>query len=169
MAPVLSFTAEEVWSYLPEAEREAESIHLTPFPMEDPAWVDETLAERWDRLLTLRGEVTKALERARQAQVIGHPLDARVRLLAPEKWGALLQSYEPLLPALFIVSQASRTDRPEGREGFASEVIPGLRIWVDKAAGEKCERCWNYREEVGQSANHPTLCGRCEQAVAEIR
>jgi isoleucyl-tRNA synthetase len=167
MAPVLSFTAEEIWSYLPGADREAESIHLTQFPAEDPAWIDEALAERWERLLTLRGEVTKALERARQAQVIGHPLDARVLLQAPEKWGALLRSYESLLPALFIVSQASLADQAEEGEVLASEVIPGLRIWVAKAAGEKCERCWNYREEVGEMTGHPTLCRRCFQAIAE--
>jgi isoleucyl-tRNA synthetase len=165
MAPILSFTAEEVWSYLPQQERERESIHLTQFPPENPAWLDEALEERWDRLLILRGEVTKALERARQAQVIGHPLDARVRLLPPEKWRSLLTSYEALLPALFIVSQATVADQAEEEEGFASEVIPGLRLWVAKAEGEKCERCWNYREEVGEFSDHPTLCRRCLQAI----
>ncbi|MCU0578718.1 MAG: isoleucine--tRNA ligase [Desulfobacterota bacterium] len=166
MAPVLSFTAEEIWSYLPEGEKEAESVHLTQFPPEDPAWRDEALEERWERLLTLRGEVTKALERARQAQIIGHPLDARVRLLAPGPWGDLLRSYEALLPALFIVSQAEMAAQTEDGDGFASEAIPGLRVWVTRAAGEKCERCWNYREEVGERTDHPTLCRRCLQAIA---
>ena len=88
-----------------------------------------------------------------------------MRLLVPEKWQSLIRSYEPRLPTLFIVSQAVLVTRPEDPEGFSSEVIPGLRLWVARAEGKKCERCWNYRTEIGTYPDHPTICRRCFQAI----
>jgi isoleucyl-tRNA synthetase len=168
MAPVLSFTAEEVWSHLPEEEREEESVHLAQFPEVDPSLLDNALEQRWENLLLLRGEVTRALERARRAQVIGHPLDAEVRLLLPESWKTLMPAYREMLPTLLIVSQVTMIDQPETGEGYTGETIPGLSVWVAKAQGEKCERCWNYSPEVGNFPDHPTLCRRCFQALEEI-
>jgi isoleucyl-tRNA synthetase len=168
MAPVLSFTAEEIWSHLPEQEREGESVHLAQFPEVDPALLDEALEQRWENLLLLRGEVTRALERARRAQVIGHPLDAEVRLLLPESWKTLIPAYREMLPTLLIVSQVTVVNQPETGEGYLGEIIPGLTVWVAKAQGEKCERCWNFSPEVGNFPDHPTLCRRCFQALEEI-
>lgn len=168
MAPILSFTAEEIWTQLPEQRGEGESIHLTQFPEVDPALLDDALEQRWENLRQLRGEVTRALERARRAQVIGHPLDAEVRLLLPESWEKLISAYRELLPTLFIVSQVTVVSRPEIGEGYSGEDIPGLTVWVVKAQGEKCERCWNFSPEVGNFPDHPTLCRRCFQALGEI-
>ncbi|RPH86940.1 MAG: hypothetical protein EHM75_06780 [Desulfobacteraceae bacterium] len=168
MAPVLSFTAEEIWSHLPEREREGESVHLAQFPEVDPALLDDALEQRWENLLLLRGEVTRALERARRAQVIGHPLDAEVRLLFPESWKTLIPAYRAMLPTLLIVSQVTVINQPETGEGYTGETIPGLTVWVAKAQGKKCERCWNFSPEVGNVPDHPTLCQRCFQALEEI-
>ena len=168
MAPVLSFTAEEIWSHLPEREREVESVHLAQFPEVDPALLDDALEQRWENLLLLRGEVTRALERARRAQVIGHPLDAEVRLLFPESWKTLIPAYRAMLPTLLIVSQVTVINQPETGEGYTGETIPGLTVWVAKAQGKKCERCWNFSPEVGNVPDHPTLCQRCFQALEEI-
>jgi isoleucyl-tRNA synthetase len=168
MAPVLSFTAEEIWTHLPEQEREGESVHLAQFPEVDPTFLDDALERRWENLLLLRGEVTRALEKARRAQVIGHPLDAEVRLLLPESWKTLIPPYREMLPSLLIVSQVTVVNQPETGEGYTGETIPGLTVWVAKAQGKKCDRCWNFSTEVGDFPDHPTLCRRCFQTLEEI-
>jgi isoleucyl-tRNA synthetase len=167
MAPILSFTADEVWSCLPADDKEAESIHLTQFPVFDPPLVDEAMDQRWKTLLDLRGEVTKALEQARRLQVIGHPLDARVILHLPDSLISSISPYAEFLSTLFIVSQVELTHETESPKGFASSEFPGLSIEIDKAFGEKCERCWNFRTEVGRFSDHPTLCSRCHQAIEQ--
>jgi len=167
MAPILSFTAEEVWSYLPAEEKEAESVHLTQFPVFDPLLVDEELDQRWKTLLALRAEVTKALEQARKAQLIGNPLDARVILHLPDSLTPAILPYMEFLPTLFIVSQVEIHSENRALEGFPGSEFPGLIIRVEKALGEKCERCWNFRTEVGSFQDHPTICSRCHQAIGE--
>ncbi len=167
MAPILSFTADEVWSCLPTEAKETESVHLTQFPVFDPPLIDESMDQRWKILLDLRSEVTKALEQARRLQVIGHPLDARVILHLPDSLIASINPYAEFLPTLFIVSQVELSPEMGSPKGFASSEFPGLIIEIDKALGEKCERCWNFRTEVGRFSNHPTLCSRCHQAIEE--
>jgi isoleucyl-tRNA synthetase len=166
MAPILSFTAEEVWSCLSAADREVESVHLTDFPAFDPPLKDEELDQRWKVLLDLRAEVTKALEQARRSQLIGHPLDARVILHLPESLMSSISPYAGFLATLFIVSQAEITTELGTMEGFSSTEFPGLIIQIEKALGEKCERCWNFRTEVGSFPEQPTICSRCYQAIA---
>jgi isoleucyl-tRNA synthetase len=165
MAPVLSFTAEEVWAFLPEEERDSDSVHATSLPDPDPALQDEDLNQRWKILLSIRGEANKALEQARRAQLIGHPLDARVILHPPESLKPLLSDQASELATLLIVSQVAVSSEPISGPGFESSDIPGLVIWIEKALGKKCERCWNYREDVGQFPDHPAICRRCYQAV----
>jgi isoleucyl-tRNA synthetase len=166
MAPILSFTADEVWSSLSSAERDADSVHLTQFPVFDPSLMDEELDQRWKVLLGLRSEVTKALEQARRLQLIGHPLDARVILHLPDSMISSVSPYKEFLPTLFIVSQAELSSESGSSEGFSSSEFPGLVIQIEKALGEKCERCWNFRTEVGSFPEHPTLCSRCHQAIS---
>ncbi|MGA3083768.1 MAG: isoleucine--tRNA ligase [Thermodesulfobacteriota bacterium] len=165
MAPILSFTAEEVWSFLSPVDKEAESVHLTQFPDFDLPLVDEELDQRWTVLLAVRGEVTKALEQARRSQLIGNPLDARVILHLPDSLKPAIQPYVEFLPTLFIVSQVEIHSETGPLEGAASSEIPGLIIRIEKALGEKCERCWNFRTEVGSFPEHPTICSRCHQAI----
>ena len=165
MAPILTFTCEEAWRHLPGAR--AESVHLEQFPEAAREWLDETLKRDWDRLLEVRREVAKALETARNGKLIGSGLEAAVRILtAPEDLPELLRAKRELLPTLFIVSRVELE-----RSGAAASVtyegqdIPGLVIGIDRARGEKCERCWTRSEHVGENAAHPTLCERCVPVV----
>ncbi|MCE3222981.1 MAG: ileS [Nitrospira sp.] len=162
MAPVLSFTAEEIWRMLPEAARadsKADSVHLAMFPEVDPRWADARLAERWEQLLEVRTAVQGALEVKRRDKVIGAPLEARVVIEAQPASYELLKRYGTDLPAFFIVSDVMLIELPEVPDALA------FIITVEKATGAKCERCWNYRSAVGTFPDHPTLCDRCVEAV----
>ncbi len=166
MAPILSFTADEVWSSLSAADREGDSVHLTQFPAFDPSLLDEELDRPWKVLMSLRSEVTRALEQARRSQLIGHPLDARVILYLPDSLVSSVAAYAGFLPTFFIVSQVEIVSGNGPAEGFASPEFPGLVIEIVKALGEKCDRCWNFRTEVGSFPEYPTLCSRCYQAIS---
>jgi len=162
MAPVLSFTAEEVWSFLPAGAGREESVHLALLPELHADWEDEELAGRWDRILAVRSEASKVLERIRADRVIGHSLDARVDLYAGDETFHLLTNYKPELPAILIVSDAALHPASEAPEGaYESETVPGLKVTASPAEGTKCERCWCIKKDVGGSGTHPTLCGRC--------
>jgi isoleucyl-tRNA synthetase len=165
MAPILTFTCEEAWRYLPGAR--AESVHLERFPEAAREWLDETLKRDWDRLLEVRREVAKALETARNGKLIGSGLEAAVRIMnAPEDLPALLRAKRELLPTLFIVSRVALERGGAGPSvTYEGQDIPGLVIGVDRARGEKCERCWTRSEHVGENAAHPTLCERCVPVV----
>ncbi len=167
MAPILSFTADEAWWYLPANSEE--NVHLASFPEVDPAKMDEALNERWQRILALRGEVTRVLEGARQARTIGHPLDAEVKLVLPTEWEGEFRGREGLLRAVFIVSQVSFAPASELVNGSASPEIPGLVIEVVPASAEKCERCWVRSKKVGQFPDHPTLCDRCHDVLTGVK
>ncbi len=158
MAPVLSFTADEVWQYLPREGGEEESVHLASFPQTEEECFDEALEEKWSRLWEVREEVTKALEKARKDKVIGHPLDAEVKVKAPQKLSDLLQGFGPELREIFIVSQVSLES-----DGDTSEVT----VRVERAEGEKCQRCWVYDTSVGEKKDHPEICKRCFQTIAD--
>ncbi len=162
MAPILSFTSEEIWRMLPEAARTGPnriSVHLSSFPEVNAKWIDLELGSRWERLLEVRVAAQAALEEQRREKIIGAPLEAGIQIEAnPEKFG-LLKQYEQVLPSLFIVSQV------ELKEVHNLPLKPDFRVLVFKAKGNKCERCWNYREAVGQDAAHPTLCDRCLEAI----
>ncbi len=174
MAPVLSFTADEIWRMLPgsagNAERPA-SVHLSAFPDSDPNWFsDPRLSQRWDDLLYLRSKVQLKLEEKRREKIIGSSLEAKVILYAqetnPETY-IELKGNESFLHALFIVSQVELHAVPQIPTGphFLVDLAKGFAIDVGKASGTKCERCWNYREAVGKDRDHPTLCERCVEAV----
>jgi isoleucyl-tRNA synthetase len=165
MAPILTFTCEEAWRHLPGAR--AESVHLERFPEAAREWLDETLKRDWDRLLEVRREVAKALETARNGKLIGSGLEAAVRVShAPEDLPGLLRAKRELLPTLFIVSRVDlERSSPAASVTYEGQDIPGLVIGVDRARGEKCERCWMRSEHVGENAAHPTLCERCVPVV----
>ncbi|MGH7205096.1 MAG: isoleucine--tRNA ligase [Nitrospiraceae bacterium] len=169
MAPILSFTAEEIWRMLPEAVRkipDTPSVHLAPFPEANPEWADAKLSQRWERLLYVRTVVQGGLEMRRRERLIGASLEAQVSLVATKEAYELLQSID--LPAFFIVSQtkleAIETIPTEGM--LLSEPGAGFAVRdIEKASGRKCERCWNYRPAVGSFPEHPTLCDRCIEAI----
>jgi len=163
VAPVLSFTADEIWESLP-GQRE-ESVHLARFPRFETSLLDVELEARYEKLLAVRSDVSKALELARVEKLIGLGLDARVVIEAPKgEWRDLLERYRDDLATLFIVSQVELTETLGA--GVAGIEVPGLKVRVEKALGEKCERCWTYATSVGESSEHPTICHRCRPALA---
>ncbi len=163
LAPVLSFTADEAWQHMPA--RQEQSVHLASFPVLHPEWKDDSLVERWDRIMRVRADVSKALELARVAKTIGHSLDAGVTISAPTELLGFLREYQAQLPSIFIVSKVTLVDSISG-ESWASEGIQGLNIQVAAAPGDKCERCWCYSEELGTVGEHPTICPKCTTAVS---
>lgn len=167
MAPILSFTAEEVWEHLP-GDR-PESVFLSRFPEPDPEWEDEELDDRYAELLRIRDLVTKALEESRQAKTIGNSLEAQVRIFSEkEETARFLGSFGPALADLFIVSGTRIEVLPElPADSTVDERVPGLGVQVAPSEGEKCERCWKYTLEVGRSQDHPKLCTRCMTVVEE--
>jgi isoleucyl-tRNA synthetase len=153
MAPILVFTADEAWENLP-ARKEA-SVHIAEFPAIEEA-DNSGLASTWEQIFSLRDEVLKALETARNDKQIGSSLEAKVILTTDAAMTRLLLDYYQQLRYLFIVSQV------EVREGDK----PGVEIV--RADGEKCERCWNYSIKVGDFDKYPTVCERCAEALDEI-
>jgi len=169
MAPILPFTSEEIWKFMPDSESKEESIHLAMFTEINPAWKDNELAEKWGKLLHIRGEVTKALELARAKKLIGHPLDAEVVISADDDLLSFLAGYEQELRRIFIVSKtALKKEPPADGEPYKSEEIEELSVVVSGAPGEKCERCWVYDQTVGDDGDKPTVCKRCRTALLEI-
>lgn len=159
MAPIVSFTAEEVWGYMPDKAQRATSIFLSSMPESDGSFVNDALSEKWDKIFRERSEVLKALEQARTAGTIGHSLDARVTLQThhgASPLAALLEAEPQKLADVLIVSQAT---------GAGTAAADQASYRVEKAAGSKCERCWKYDEEVGKDATHPTVCPRCAQVL----
>jgi isoleucyl-tRNA synthetase len=163
MAPVLSFTAEEIWSCMPGDEARPASVHLADFPCPDPTRIDAALAGDWERLLEVRAAVTKALEALRQRGEIGHSLEASVRLGAAGALGVLLESRRALLAEILIVSQVEVLPSEQVR---GESTMAGLAIEVERAAGQKCARCWNWRLDVGGDPRFPSVCGRCAAVLA---
>jgi isoleucyl-tRNA synthetase len=168
LAPILTFTCEEAWRHM--SGTHGESVHLERFPEAPREWLDDRLKQDWDRLLEVRREVAKALETARAGKLIGSGLEASVRIAnAPEDLPALLRAKGELLPTAFIVSRVELERSASGASvTYESQDIPGLVIGVDRARGEKCERCWTRSEHVGESREHPTLCERCVPIVARL-
>ncbi|HEY0724667.1 MAG TPA: isoleucine--tRNA ligase, partial [Pyrinomonadaceae bacterium] len=156
LAPILVFTADEIWENL--AGREEPSIHLALLPKADEQSHDELSAE-WERLFTIREGVLRALEEARVAKQIGSSLEAKVTLQASGSALELLQKHQSDLRYLFIVSQVELGN---------SDASEGVSITISNADGQKCERCWNYSTRVGEWDRYPTVCERCVAALKEI-
>ena len=164
ISPVLSFTADEIWERIPEALKEEESVHLSKWIEANPEYLNEELAKKWDKIARLRREVNKKLEAERQTGLIGHSLDARVLLnIANDEYSFIKDYTENEVSDLFIVSQVKFVN-----DSLAESEIEGINIAVEKASGEKCERCWKYDEEVGHNHNHPDVCPRCASVLEKM-
>jgi isoleucyl-tRNA synthetase len=168
LAPILSFTSEEVWQHLPKAASPQESVHLAQFPdsaeiLGDAAipGADSKLDEDWTALRSVRDEVLKALEEARNNKLIGTGLEAQVAITAVDPVYGLLQRHAGELRYLFIVSAVTLAQGSGNGTG-------GLHIEVKKADGVKCERCWNYSLRVGEDKAYPTVCERCSAVLKEL-
>ncbi len=162
LAPILSFTCEEVWRHT-KSERAGESVHMAYFPQPEELSAGITDHQRkqaagWERLLPIRDEVLKALDTAREDKVIGKSLEAAVFLRAGGELYNLLDEFAAELPMWFIVSQVEVQRGP-------SET---LEINVERARGDKCERCWKFTTDVGSDDDFPTVCGSCSGVVREF-
>ena len=168
LAPIMSFTCDEVWQYLPKVDSRQESVHLAKFPGakdilgEGVPEEDAKQQEDWAKLLAVRDQVLKALEEARNQKQIGKSLEAQVKVTASDPFYPVLERYQPDLRYAFIVSQVD-LERGPSRNGTGH-----LAVEVAKAAGKECERCWNYSTRVGEDPKYPTLCERCTPVVKEI-
>ncbi|WP_443687520.1 isoleucine--tRNA ligase [Phascolarctobacterium faecium] len=163
IAPVLSFTMEEVWQFMKKPASMPESVFMMPWPECKEEYIDEALETKWDNFIEIRSEITKVLEGARRAKTIGHSLDAKVELHATGEALAILKSVESDLATLLIVSQAQLVEGLDG--GVEATGREDLKVTVQAAEGEKCERCWIYSDTVGKDAEHPTVCARCAAAL----
>ena len=152
-APILAFTADEIWEHIPGVR--SVSVHLEEFPK--PRARDSELLARWERLFEVRSAVQKALEERREAKVIGASLEAKVTIRAGGETLQLLEQYAESLPAILIVSETTVT------KGKSDEV----EVEVEHADGAKCERCWNWSTTVGQNSKYPMLDARCVRQLEE--
>lgn len=167
IAPILSFTAEEIWDTLPEALKDEESVLLTSWYEENDEYLNPEVEAKWADIIKVRKEANKSLEKARQGEnrIIGNSLDAKVMLFSKnaDMQNFLAENRDRLELAL-IVSNVEIVDSCD--ETFVEgEELKDLYIKVVHAEGEKCERCWKYSTEVGVDAEHPTLCPRCASVL----
>ncbi|MBC3079667.1 isoleucine--tRNA ligase [Staphylococcus capitis] len=160
LAPILVHTAEEVWSHTPHVKEE--SVHLADMP--EVVEVDRELLDKWNTLMDLRDDVNRALEQARNEKVIGKSLEAKVVIGNNESFKAaeFLQEFNDL-QQLFIVSQVEVVDSVENGETYKY-----CDIRIEHAEGEKCERCWNYSDELGSVGELDHLCPRCQEVVKTL-
>jgi isoleucyl-tRNA synthetase len=170
LAPVMSFTADEIWRFLPQVEGRPESVHLAlfPEPHEVPGEAFEyggeehqRLVRDWETLAGIRDQVLIALEAARKNKVIGSGLEAQVHISAGEPLLSLLKKYEDQLRYIFIVSGVTLG-------GDSGNGAAGIRVQVSRAEGGKCDRCWNYSVHVGEDSRYATVCERCSAVLKEL-
>ena len=166
LAPIIPFTCEEVWKYLPVPEKKL-SVQLSGWPTVNEEAIDPALEEKWNKILAIRSEASKALEEARRNKTIGHSLDAAVAIYAEGENKALLNEKAADLANILIVSQAYVADFADAPSDCYKNDELKLAVKVGAAKGVKCERCWIYSEEIGQDSHYPTLCPRCAKVLEE--
>jgi len=168
VAPILSFTAEEVWSQLPNTEGREASVHIAEFSADENLFTGgrAQIISEWEILLGIRKAVFELLEVLRQQKKIGKSLEASVHLSATRTMQQTLTKYETSLAELFGVSRVFID--PSADDGRIDSPLGTFAIDVRMASGTKCDRCWRYTEDVGSEAKYPTVCARCAEALTEI-
>ncbi|MDG6897345.1 isoleucine--tRNA ligase [Actinobacillus delphinicola] len=164
IAPILSFTADEIWQALPGARSEfvfTEEFYKDLFALDDNEKMSDAY---WQQIQVLRNEVNRVLEQARNDKVIGGGLEAEVTLYANEEYLPLLEALGDELRFVLITSKATVKSLAEA--DVAEGEVKGLAVKVERSQAEKCPRCWHYSDTIGQNAEHPTLCARCVENVA---
>ena len=173
MHPILSFTTAEAWDSL-HGRRDVDAlkggIYFSEFPEDKTLNCDQVIMDKWEELLKVRSEITKALEIARREKVIGHSLEARVLLAVDNDLSSFIQSEWQTIKEISIISEMVDLDptTPESGIRYTSEEIPGFVVQVEPASGEKCERCWIRSTTVGENSTHPEICDRCAGVVTEM-
>ncbi|MBQ3053327.1 MAG: isoleucine--tRNA ligase [Clostridia bacterium] len=162
ISPILAYTSEEIWKFMPHVDGDnLDSVLLNEMPKYNEKYLDEELKAKYDSLISLRSDVQKALENARAEKVIGSSLEAALTIYAEGETFASLKKVEDILDTIFIVSKVELVEGTgEGSQGENWKI----NTKVEKAIGDKCERCWLIRE-VGKDPVHPTLCARCASVL----
>lgn len=167
MAPIISFTAEEIWGFI-KGDKE-ESVFLSKFPEPDKKFLDAALEEKWATLIAIRDEVNKAIEIKRQSKFLGDSLEAKVALYLLNNDYSLMNEYKDFMPTLFVVSGAEihKSDAADksDEEIYKSDIIKDMKVSVERADGKKCERCWNWSVKVGTYDDAPEICERCYEVI----
>lgn len=165
IAPILCFTADEIWKAMPHKDGEdLENILFNDMPAYNEQYkFSAESTDKWNKIISVREDVNKALEQARNEKLIGKPLEAKVTIHAKDAAVEFLNKCGEELSKLFIVS-AVEVINGDG-DGLEGESLDGIKISVAHADGDKCERCWIYDNTVGKDAQHPTLCARCASVV----
>ncbi|NLW78414.1 MAG: isoleucine--tRNA ligase [Ruminococcaceae bacterium] len=161
LAPILAYTAQEIWSYLPQFAGKQDYVVLHDMPDAGRYSLTDAEKVKWQTIIAINADVKKVLETARAAKEIGSSLEAAVVLHCDDELYAFAQGVQDELADIFIVSQVILERGGNGAEGE----LEGLKVEVRRAEGEKCERCWQYHTDVGNDATHPTLCGRCAAII----
>jgi isoleucyl-tRNA synthetase len=156
LAPILSFTTEEVWEHIPDFKGKTESVHLCKFPEIDMAFINHESKENWDVLMNIRDLVQKEIEAARSEKIIGDSLESEVTLTLPEKDFKIVSNNQPIFKNITVTSKVNI------KSGKA------IDISVKKFKGSKCPRCWNWFENSSDSTDNTTLCPRCNSVIKEI-
>ncbi|MFH1874435.1 MAG: isoleucine--tRNA ligase [Pseudomonadota bacterium] len=164
MAPILSFTADELWKHLPAYQDKAKNVFFASLPQVEEKYINEELGARWEKMRQIREVATKALEMARAEKFIGNPLEAKLILETTVELKEFLKSFGADLPDLFIVSQVE-FGSAQGNYIYETEEMPGLKVAVAKASGAKCGRCWKFADSVGENKEHPEICARCANVI----
>ncbi|AIS52659.1 isoleucine--tRNA ligase IleS [Thermoanaerobacter kivui] len=168
IAPVLTFTSEEIWSYMKhDSKNNVESIQLADWPKVQEKYNNPYIIEKWEKLFDVRKDISKALEIARNDKKIGHSLEAQVDIYPSKELYDFFKGFNDL-DYVFIVSKVVLHQPGElaPQNSYASEDYD-LKIVVTHAPGEKCERCWMYSETVGTIKEHPTICARCASHIEQ--
>jgi len=169
LAPILSFTTEEAYKAFISEVMEPHritcepSIHLNEFPQINEEYIDEELAAIWETLIQVRNDVLKQIENMRTRKIIGHSLEAVIKLYADTPLLEILDQNRKELAPLFVVSDVHLYPIKETPEhAFEGNLV---NVVVEKSKASKCARCWKYEESVGQSSSHPQLCRRCVSVI----
>lgn len=169
VAPVLCFTSEEVWQALPNKEEREWSVHMSDMPKVNEAYLDKALDEKWKKRLAVRSVAMKALEEARQAKVIGHPLDAEVTVYADGEAYDIVKAMEKELADFLLVSQTHIVSGTAAApENAASNEEGTVKASVAVCTLAKCERCWKRSADVDADPKHPGVCARCAHVLTEM-
>ena len=159
LAPLTSFTAEEIWKYMNKSKNEkVESVMLTTYPEVKPEYENEELRAKWEKIVKIKEIVSKKLEEARAEKIIGHSLNAKVTLFAEGDLYKFIKENKELLQTVFIISNLEVEENQRTNE-------EKLGVKIEQAEGEKCERCWMYSTTVGEDKENPTICHRCSEAL----
>ena len=174
LSPIICFTAEEAWNHLHSVgpkEPLSNGIFFKDFPTAlNIAGCDQQMMDKWEYLLKVRSEITKALEIARREKIIGHSLEAEVLVKAEGDLASFLEEEWATVKEISIISELSKlTDSQTVNESlFESEEMEGFKIKIQAAEGSKCERCWIRSTTVGENVSHPSLCDRCGEVVVAM-